>query len=206
MKLSFTEPFTERPHLSARSVLSQLTLLVLFSLFSGCSGIQGKSKAERQGYVNHMRSETLKMLYDYKPSASAQLSEAVGYAVFSNINSNLLLLSTGSGYGVVHDNESGEDTYMRMASAGIGIGLGIKDFRGIIVFDNRKALDSFIQNGWDFTGQADAAAKSGDKGGQLLSGTVNTDLGITVYQFTENGLVAQATLQGTKYWVDKNLN
>ena len=202
MKLSFTE----RSHLSVSSALSQLTLLVLFSLFSGCSGIQGKSKAERQGYVNDMRSETLKMLYDYKPSASAQLSEAVGYAVFSNINSNLLLLSTGSGYGVVHDNESGEDTYMRMASAGIGIGLGIKDFRGVIVFDNRKALDSFIQNGWDFTGQADATAKSGDKGGQLLSGTVNTDLGITVYQFTENGLVAQATLQGTKYWVDKNLN
>ena len=202
MKLSFTE----HPHLSASSVLSQLTLIVLFSLFSGCSGIQGKNKAERQGYVKDMRSETLKMLYDYKPSASAQLSEAVGYAVFSNINSNLLLLSTGSGYGVVHDNESGEDTYMRMASAGIGIGLGIKDFRGVIVFDNRKTLDSFIENGWDFTGQADAAAKSGDKGGQLLSGTVNTDLGITVYQFTENGLVAQATLQGTKYWVDKNLN
>ena len=206
MKLSFTEPFTERPHLSARSVLSLLTLIVLSNLLSGCSGIQGKSKAERQGYVNHMRSETLKMLYGYKPSAEAQLSEAVGYAVFSNINSNLLLLSAGTGYGVVRDNESGQDTYMRMASAGIGIGLGIKDFRAVIVFDNRKTLDDFIKNGWDFTGQADATVKSGDKGGELLSGTVNTDLGITIYQFTENGLVAQATLQGTKYWVDKKLN
>ncbi|MET4757609.1 hypothetical protein [Endozoicomonas sp. NE40] len=174
--------------------------------FQAAPVFRGKAKAERQGYVNDMRSETLKMLYDYKPSASAQLSEAVGYAVFSNINSNLLLLSTGSGYGVVHDNQSGEDTYMRMASAGIGIGLGIKDFRAVIVFDNRRTLDSFIENGWDFTGQADAAAKSGDKGGELLSGTVNTDLGITVYQFTENGLVAQATLQGTKYWIDKKLN
>lgn len=40
---------------------------------------------------------------------------------------------------------------------------------------------TLIEHGWDFTGQADAAAKSGDKGGELLSGTVNTELGITVY-------------------------
>ncbi|KEQ11582.1 hypothetical protein GZ77_23965 [Endozoicomonas montiporae] len=183
-----------------------LFLIVAVSLLSGCSGIQGKNKAERQGYVNDMRSETLKMLYDYKPSVEAQLSEAAGYAVFSNVNSNLILLSAGAGYGVVHDNQSGKDTYMRMASAGLGIGLGIKDFRAVIVFDKHKTLEDFIKNGWDFTGQADAAIKSGDKGGELISGTVNTDLGITFYQFTENGLVAQATLQGTKYWVDKDLN
>ena len=41
MKLSVTE----RPHLSARSVLSLLTLIVLFNLLAGCSGIQGKNKA-----------------------------------------------------------------------------------------------------------------------------------------------------------------
>ena len=196
----------ERPFLSLPIYLFAFSLLLAFVLLSGCSGIQGKNKTERQGYVNDMRSETLKMLYEYKPSAEAQLSEAVGYAVFSNVNSNLILLSAGSGYGVIHDNQSGKNTYMRMASAGVGIGLGIKDFRAVVVFDKRKTLDEFIKSGWDFTGQADAAVKAGDKGGELLSGTVNTDLGITVYQFTENGLVAQATLQGTKYWVDKDLN
>ncbi|AMO54735.1 hypothetical protein [Endozoicomonas montiporae] len=200
-----------KPLFATRSFFSKpiaafLFLIVAVSLLSGCSGIQGKNKAERQGYVNDMRSETLKMLYDYKPSVEAQLSEAAGYAVFSNVNSNLILLSAGAGYGVVHDNQSGKDTYMRMASAGLGIGLGIKDFRAVIVFDKHKTLEDFIKNGWDFTGQADAAIKSGDKGGELISGTVNTDLGITFYQFTENGLVAQATLQGTKYWVDKDLN
>ncbi|OED48117.1 hypothetical protein ACH42_02600 [Endozoicomonas sp. (ex Bugula neritina AB1)] len=180
--------------------------LFIVSFLYGCSGIQGENKVEKQTYINNMRSETLNMLYQYKPSAKSQLNNAVGYAVFSNVNSNLILLSAGSGYGVVRDNSSNKDTYMRMASAGLGIGLGVKDFRAVIVFDKQSTLDQFIKNGWDFTGQADAAAKAGDKGGELLSGTVNSDLGVTVYQFTESGLVAQATLQGTKYWVDKDLN
>lgn len=181
-------------------------LLLIVSVLYSCSGIQGENKTEKQNYINSMRSETLNMLYQYKPSAKAQLNDAVGYAVFSNVNSNQILLSAGSGYGVIRDNNSNKDTYMRMASASFGIGLGIKDFRAVMVFDKQNTLDQFIKSGWDFTGQADAAAKAGDKGGELLSGTVNTDLGITVYQFTENGLVAQATLQGTKYWVDKDLN
>ena len=182
-----------------------ITLLACLML-SGCSGIKGQNKGEKQQYIDDMRSKTLSMLYKYKPSAEAQLGDAVGYAVFSNINSNLILLSAGSGYGVVRDNNSNKDTYMRMASAGVGIGLGVKDFRAVIIFEKQSTLDSFIKNGWDFTGQADAVAKAGDKGGELLSGSVNTDLGITIYQFTENGLVAQAILQGTKYWIDSNLN
>jgi hypothetical protein len=27
-----------------------------------------------------------------------------------------------------------------------------------------------------------------------------------IYQFTENGVALQATIQGTKYWKDKDLN
>ena len=105
----------------------------------------------------------------------------------------------------MHDNKSGKDTYMKMASVGIGIGLGVKDFRGIFVFHTRKALDTFINTGWDFAGQADAAAKSGDKGGEInVAGTVVN--GVSLYQLTKAGLALQATLQGTKYWIDKKLN
>ncbi|KEQ18261.1 lipid-binding SYLF domain-containing protein [Endozoicomonas numazuensis] len=180
--------------------------LILVLFLSGCSGIQGKSKQDKQAYINSMRSETLAMLFRAKPSTEAQLKNAAGYAVFSNINSNIIFLSAGSGYGVVRDNDDDSDTYMRMASAGIGPGLGIKDFRAVVIFENHNSLGKFIKDGWDFTGQADAAAKSGDKGGELIGGVANANLGITVYQLTESGLVAQATLQGTKYWVDEGLN
>jgi len=54
--------------------------------------------------------------------------------------------------------------YMKMASGGLGIGLGVKDFRGIFVFTSRDALEQFVNSGWDASAQADAAAKAGDKG------------------------------------------
>jgi len=45
--------------------------------------------------------------------------------------------------GVVHDKETGKDTFMKMFSAGAGIMLGVKDFRGIFVFSTQEALDIY---------------------------------------------------------------
>ena len=42
--------------------------------------------------------------------------------------------------GVAHDNGTGKETYMRMFTAGVGIGLGVKDFRGIFIFSTQDAL------------------------------------------------------------------
>ena len=53
-------------------------------------------------------------------------------------------------------------------------------------------------------GNADATAKAGDKGasadGEGYLG------GVSVYSMTESGLALQATVKGTKFWVDKALN
>jgi len=62
-----------------------------------------------------------------------------------------------------------------------------------------------MEKGWDFSGQADAAAKSDDKGA-AVSGAVTVMPGVEVYQLTKNGVALQVTLQGTKYWKDRDLN
>ena len=50
-----------------------------------------------------------------------------------------------------------------------------------------------------------AAAKSDDKGAEgNVAGTVVDS--VSLYQITKTGLALQATLQGTKYWLDKKLN
>ena len=54
---------------------------------------------------------------------------------------------------------------MKMASAGGGFGMGVKDYVVVFVFDNDQALAHFLDSGWSGSGQADAAAKAGDKGG-----------------------------------------
>ena len=96
---------------------------------------------------------------------------------------------------------------MSMANAGVGLGLGIKDFRALILFNDAEALKHFIEVGWESGAQADAAARSGDKGSELLNKTASTGTKkVTVYQLTQSGLVLQATLQGYKYWTDDELN
>ena len=94
---------------------------------------------------------------------------------------------------------------MKMYSFGVGPGLGVKVFRGIFIFTSEEALRSFIEDGWDATAQADAAAKSDDQG-DAWAGAVDVVPGIRLYQLTQHVLALQATIQGTKFWVDDELS
>jgi len=182
--------------------------LVFFSLVlafsSACSNSPTKSAAEKRQVIIDMRSQVLGELYKLKPDVRAQVTKAEGYAVFSNANINLIFASVGGGHGVVHDNKNGKNTYMKMGEAGIGLGLGVKDFRAVFVFHSRDALTQFVEKGWAFDVNADAAAKASEKGA-AVGGEATFD-NITVYQLTESGLALQATVKGTKFWQDSELN
>ena len=157
--------------------------------------------------IREMRDKVLEELYQLHPDAKAKLKHAAGYAVFSNVGINLVLASFAGGHGVVVSSGPFKDkeTFMKMGSAGIGLGLGVKDFRAVFIFHDKDKLTDFIEKGWDFSGQADAAAKSDSKGA-ALAGAETIIPGVEIYQITKNGLALQATLQGTKYWKDKDLN
>jgi len=162
---------------------------------------------EQRADIHKMRESVLDELYKLRPEAKARIRKAAGYAVFSNVGVNLIFASFAGGHGLVVEKGLIKDTetYMKMGSAGIGLGLGVKDFRAVFVFDDAARLRDFVEKGWDFSGQADAAAKSDDKGA-AMAGAETIVPGVTVYQITKNGLALQATLQGTKYWKDKDLN
>lgn len=179
-------------------------LIAVFTMVLMSFTVLADKQDDRQEVLD-MRNDILAKLYKEEPNVKGKIADAKGYAVFSNIGINLIFLSAGGGSGVVHDNTTGKDTYMNMGSAGIGIGLGVKDFSAVFIFHSKDALNAFIEDGWDFSGQADAAAKSGKKGAEgSAAGTIIN--GVSIYQMTENGLALQATLQGTKYWVDSDLN
>lgn len=182
-----------------------LVLLLAMGLLGLAGPSAAASAAEQRAEIRQMRSATLERLYKVHPAARAEIQKAAGYAVFSNVGINLVLLSAAGGSGVAHDNHSGADTYMRMVSGGFGIGLGVKDFRGIFVFSTADKLRQFIDSGWEASAQADAAAKSGDKGG-AAAGAITVAPGVKLYQLTENGLALQATIQGTKYFRNDDLN
>lgn len=183
-----------------RVILMTVTAVVL----AGCATTAGTTPDQKRAAIQQMRSDVLGQLYQLKQSAQAEIAAAPGYAVFSNANVNVILASFGGGYGVVHNSTTGADTYMRMGEIGIGLGAGVKDYRIVFVFHDVETMNDFIDQGWAFGAQADAAAKAGDKGA-AVGGEAILD-GVSVYQITESGLALQATVKGTKYWPDKNLN
>lgn len=184
-------------------MIKQLTTTFLL-LSLALQAVANTPDQEREK-INKMRSEVLEKLYREDPQIRSEVKGAVGYATFSNIGINLVFFSAAGGNGVAHNNRTGKDTYMNMASAGVGIGLGVKDFRALFVFHTPRAYQQFVDMGWDFSGQADAAAKSTDRGDEGSS-AVSVLPGVSIYQLTEAGLALQATLQGTKYWKSQKLN
>ncbi|OUR78485.1 hypothetical protein A9Q83_07600 [Alphaproteobacteria bacterium 46_93_T64] len=174
-------------------------------LVSGCMSPKGATLADKRQSVQTMRVNTLNDLYKINPYAKNKINQANGHAVFSNLGFNLLWLSTASGWGVVKGYKGGKDVYMNMYSAGVGLGLGVKDFRGVFVFSSKDALNQFVEEGWDAGVQADAVAKSDDKG-DGWGGAIAVAPGVHLYQITRQGLALQATIQGTKFWKDSDLN
>lgn len=184
-------------------MIRQLWLCALLLAFFPVSAF-ADANSERAG-IQSMKQSTLARLYREEPGARTEIDRAEGYAVFSSGGVNLILLSAAYGSGIAHDNKSGKDVYMKMASGGLGIGLGVKDYRLVFVFRTRKAFDRFVEHGWDLSGQADAAVKAGTDGGELSEAAAVMP-GVKVYQLTESGLALQATIQGTKYWKSDSLN
>ncbi len=172
---------------------------------AGCGPKKSLTVPEKRQAVNDMATTTLDRLYKEAPDTKAKIADAPGYGVFSNANVNLLIASAGTGYGVVVDNATKQRTYMKMALGGVGLGLGAKDYRVVMIFKTKEAMDKFVASGWDFGAHADAAAKSGEKGGEASAeGDIRSE--IEVYSMTESGLALQATVAGQKYWRDKELN
>ena len=178
---------------------------ILLCLFLCVSLSYAESASEKRKSINTDSQETLSLLYKAYPSSKNGIKQAYGYATFSNIGVNLIFLSAEGGSGVAVNNKTGKKTYMKMASGGVGIGLGVKDFRAIFVFENKEVMDSFVNSGWEANAQADAAVKSDKKGG-AFEGAVTVQPGLRLYKLTKNGLALQATIQGTKYWKDDDLN
>lgn len=179
-------------------------VVALIILTAGILNAKDSSDQKREK-TRKMAAQTLQELYKLQPSAQPAIQASAGYAVFNNMGANLLLLSTARGAGIAVNGKTKQETFMKMISAGAGLGLGVKDYRVVFVFENHGAFARFLESGWSGSAQADAAAKAG-KSGAAYSGAVEVAPGVWVYQITKNGLALQLTLQGTKYYKDEDLN
>jgi lipid-binding SYLF domain-containing protein len=183
-----------------------IALLCLVAVASLATADDEKDKEKERVEIRQMSQQTLDRLYKAQPSARAVVQKAFGYAVFSNTGVKILFGGSGRGEGVAIKNQSKAETFMKMLEIQAGLGFGVKKFRVIFVFDNQKAFDGFVNSGWEFGGQADAAAKTSPEKGGSMQGAVSVSDGVWVYQLTDKGLALELTGKGTKYSKDDDLN
>jgi lipid-binding SYLF domain-containing protein len=171
------------------------------------SKLSAADQAAKQAKIREMRDATLKRLLKAKPEVKDEIAKAEGYAVFDASQTNLLLLVTSKGGGVIVDNANQKETFMKMAKVGTGPGLGYKAFKQILVFKSRGLLDQFISVGADVSASADATVKlNSESKGMVLDGTTSFNPSMSVYQITDKGVMLQANWGGVAYLPDSDLN
>lgn len=180
-----------------------LAVAILPVLLAGCASL-GDTPAEKRAAVLEMRNETLDRLYREKPYTRTEIANAAGYGVFDAASQNVILLQTAGGYGVLMD-AGGGTTFMKVGGAGVGFGVGLKDYREVIVFRRASDFRDFRDHGWEASGQAEASAKGGRKGG-AVAGKQSIDLDVITYQLLDSGIALQATVGASKYWKWDEIN
>lgn len=182
----------------------RLIFAILFFTLLASPAYSDKAE-EKRAEILAMEAETLQDLYQRDPSARSNVKNAAGYAVFSNWGTKIFVLGGGKGSGVAANNKTNKKTYMKMVELQAGLGMGIKKFKQVWVFQNASDLNEFINSGWELSGQGTAAAKL-DEEGAAFAGAISVKPGVWLYQITEDGLALELTGKGTKYYKDDDLN
>jgi len=195
-------------------LLMVVACALVFSVNNNAFALFGKDKSEaekqeevkqEQADIRKMVDETLNRLYKLQPGAKSAISKSAGYAVFNNFGTKILVVGGGTGKGILFDKKNNKEVFMKMIEAQAGLGMGIKKFSVIFVFDKQSNVDAFVNSGWEFGGQATAAAKMGEEGG-AFAGAMSVSPGVWMYQLTDDGLAVELTGKGTKYYKDDDLN
>lgn len=188
-----------------------IALILSFGLYQTSqaqfSDLFGPSKtvAQQQQEILKKNDEILQHLYKLRPKVKELIEKSPGYATFSNFGMKILIAGGGTGTGVVMNQRTKKAIYMDMAEVQAGLGLGIKSFQNIFIFETEAALNDFVNSGWTFGGQVTAAAKY-EKNGDAFQDAVSVAPGVLMYQLTDSGLAAEITGKGTKYYKDTELN
>ncbi len=190
-----------------RKLITSLMICVAVVLFTTPSALaddeptSAELKVEaKQAKINEVADETLQTLFKERPKAKDLYETAVGWAVFDNTKV-AFGISGGGGNGVAVSKTTGEKTYMKMGTAGVGLGIGVNKYQIVFLFQDETTLKNFVTKGWQADASATAAA-----GTNAADAKTDFSNGIAIYQFTEKGLMVNADVAGTKYWANDNLN
>lgn len=172
-----------------------------------CAGtVMAKSVEEKRTETREKANEVLAELYEQQPNARYEVENSSAYAVFFNTGIKIGILGSAHGRGIAINNETDEECFMNMKELSAGLGLGVKEYSLVFIFEDQDVWNHFTSGDWTCGGgSASAGATDGESGGGI-EGAVKLADGIWVYQMTTKGITLEASLNGTKFTRDKKLN
>src|SRR5206468_7200301 len=114
---------------------------------------------QKREAIDEMANMTMDRLLSASPEAKRLFDKSVAYAVFDNFKV-AFLVSGGGGIGVAVDRARRGRTYMKMGTAGLGIGLGGQSYALVFLFEDLEAFRNFVGKGWRADATATAAVGS----------------------------------------------
>jgi lipid-binding SYLF domain-containing protein len=130
-------------------------------------------------------------------SLAGEIAKAAGYAVFPGVGKGGLGLGAAYGSGQVVVNGT-PVARVKLTQVTIGFQLGGQKYVEMILFENQKTLDRFLEGKFTFAAQASAVAVSSG-----ASANAKYSNGVKVITMTIGGLMYEASLGGQKFSVDK---
>ena len=184
--------------------VQRLLRLGALSLSLLAGGVFAADKAAQQAEVVKSTQASMERFYKAKPELKAAVGKAPGYGIFTTYGVSFLIGGSG-GTGLVHDNSTKKDTFMKVGGASAGLQLGASQTELLIVFKTAAAMNKFIESGWEASGAITASAgASGSTAGGGKGSSAMEDA--STYTLTKTGLEVGLAGGASKFWKDKDLN
>ena len=120
-------------------------------------------------------------------------NNSYGYAIFPNVGKAAFVVGGAGADGVVYEKDKKIGT-AKMVQISVGAQVGGQEYREVIFFENKDALDRFKENNVEFSGQLSAvAATSG------ASANAKYREGVQVFTQEISGLMLEASIGGQKF-------
>jgi lipid-binding SYLF domain-containing protein len=164
---------------------------------AACASSAPADRAAKKTEIDAGADAALSELFADDPAARTLADQAKGIAIFPNIVKGGLGVGAETGDGVLR--AGGQNVgYYNVSSASVGLQAGIQSYSQVLMFLTDEALAGFRDGaGWEAGVDGSVAVLTTGASGEI--DTTNIHDPVVGYVFGEEGLMADAAIEGSKY-------